>query len=163
MDVKTWAQLVKLYAKGGDNRAKGMLNALDLTLYLSLERDQRNIVDNSTQRRLISLNMEDEIEEDDVSVMIKTQFKRVDEIVNLVAKDTPTDGIRRLVRISQDIHKCARVNTEKLHAFARTFQGLAKQYLNMSSSTDGERHSQNFAVLLLENSKLPSSTFNNIV
>lgn len=40
---------------------------------------------------------------------------------------------------------------------------MAKQYFNMSSSAYGENESQNFAVLLLENAKLPASTFNNIV
>lgn len=163
VDVQTWKQMVKLYAKGGDSRAKGMLNALALTLYFSLERNQRNIVDNAMQDRLVSLNTDDDAEEISTNAMARIQFECVDDIVNLVAKDTPTDGIRRLVKISQGIHKCVRINCEKPHAFARRFQGMAKQYLNMSNSANGEKESQNFAILLLENAQLPSSTFNNIV
>lgn len=37
IDVKTLAVIVKRFAKAGDNKAKGLLNALGLRLYYSLE------------------------------------------------------------------------------------------------------------------------------
>ena len=162
-DVKTWAQVVKLYAKGGENRAKGMLNALGLTLYLSLQRDQRNIIDNAAHSQGVTLNLYEDTEQENLTDTAKVQFKLVEKIVQLVAKDSPTDGIRRLVRVSQDIHQCIRGKNEKPHIFARKFQGAAKQYLNMCSAAQGATESQNFAILLLENAKLQSATFNNIV
>ena len=36
IDVKTWSVIVKRFAKGGHNKAKGMLHALGLRLYYSL-------------------------------------------------------------------------------------------------------------------------------
>lgn len=126
------------------------------------------------QGRLVSFIDDDDIEENSIYVIAKKQFELFDEvsstrsicilsIVTIVAKDTATDGIRRLVRISQSIHKSLRVSSEKPQIFARNFQGLVKQYLNMYSSADGEREGQMFAILLLENAKLPASTFKNIV
>ena len=50
---------------------------------------------------------------------------------------------------------CIKTKGEEPHAFSRTFQGLAKRYLNMWSSSHGMQESQGFAVLLLENAKLP--------
>ena len=79
-----------------------------------------------------------------------------------MAKDIP-DGICCLVKISQNINQYVRTNLDKPHTFARKFQGMVKPYLDMSSSAHGEHESQNFAVLLLENAELPTSTFNKIV
>ena len=163
MDVRTWTQIVKRYAKGGDNRAKGMLSALAFTLYYSLGRDQRNIVDNAIRCNLLQLDLDDDTEIQSLTATAETQFRLVDDILRLIAKDSPTDGIRRLFKASKSIHQYVRVKAEKPHVFARKFQGKAKQYLNMCNASQSVHESQNFAVLLLENAKLPSATFNNIV
>lgn len=44
-----------------------------------------------------------------------TQFILINNIVELIAKDSPTHGIRRLVKVSQDIHQCTRTKSEKPH------------------------------------------------
>ena len=55
--VKILARIVKLYAKGGDTRAKGMINALGLTLNLSMSRDLRSIVDNAVQNHEVTFKL----------------------------------------------------------------------------------------------------------
>ena len=164
-DVKTWARIIKQHARGGDNRAKGLMSALALALYFSLARDQRNIVDNAVQRNQLPLNLDEDYdsEEKTPAAIVKEQSKLVDDIIQLVAKDTPTDGIRRLVKASQDIYQCIRIKSEKPHVFAWKLQGRAKRYLTMCSPSHGAQEIQNVAILLLENAKLASATFNNIM
>ena len=158
-EVKIRAQVVKLYAKGCDNRTKGMLHALGLTLYLFLQRDQRNIVDNDSRSQGVTLNLYDGTEQENLTNTAKDLFKLVENIFQLVAKDSPTDGIRSLSRISKDIHQCIREKNDKPHIFARKYQEMAKQYLNLCSAGQGATESQNFAILLFENAKLQSGTF----
>ena len=114
-DVRTWTRIIKQYTRGGDTRAKGLLSALALTLYFSLDRDQRNIIDNAVSCKQISLEIDDDANEPEqlsLAATAKEQFKLVGEIVQLVAKDTPTDAIRRLVKTSQDIYHCTRDRSE---------------------------------------------------
>lgn len=56
---------MKRFSKGGDNKAKGMLNALGVTLYYSLEQDQRKIFDNAMQCQLVPFSFDDDEDDDE--------------------------------------------------------------------------------------------------
>ena len=53
----------QILCKGGDSRAKEMLNALALTLCVSLELNHSNIIDNAVHNHQIAVTMEDDNEE----------------------------------------------------------------------------------------------------
>lgn len=84
--------MVKFYAKGGKNRPKRILNALALTLYFPVERNHRKIIDTAVQSHQISLNVDDDNEETSITAIGSIQFKRLEEVVNFVAKVHPQMG-----------------------------------------------------------------------
>lgn len=92
----------------------------------------------------------------------KNQLKTVQDIVNLVAKDSPTDGVRRMVKMVRNICSRARSRGESAALFSRRFQSLALEYLHHCEGIVAEQDSQNFAMILLENSRLPPSVYSTV-
>ena len=80
--------MILLYAQGGDSRAKGAVNALGYTLYMSLDKANRTNIDEAIEQgtmKLVAKDGEDEVDQEEA----------VDKILYVVAKDSATDGIRR--------------------------------------------------------------------
>lgn len=156
-DVRMWATSVELYANGGDTRSKGMMSALGITLYHAVDEAYRSKLDRAIAAGTLKLKPD----ADDTPK--KVQQAAIETIIEIVAKDSVTDSIRRLVQMMRDIYTCKRKTGETPAAFSRRFQGLALKYLNHCGSTSTENDSQNFAMLLLENSNIPSSVYSSIV
>lgn len=156
--VSLWVTTVKRFAKGGDKRAKGILSALGLTLYNVLDHVFASQIEQAIAADLINLEGDD-----DESENTTKQLHLVQDIVNLVAKDSPTDGIRRLVQMMRQVFNCSRKNGEAPSLFARRFQALALDYLNHCDTATIQQDSQNFAMLLLENAKIPASVYSSII
>lgn len=97
------ATTVKRFARGGGKRAKGILSAVGLTLLNALDTVFTSKVEHSITAGIITLDL-DEDEENDSS----TQSKVVQDIIHIVAKDTPTDGIGRLVQMMCHVYGCTR-------------------------------------------------------
>ena len=91
------------------------------------------------------------------------QLKTVDDIIELVAQDSPTDSIRRLVKMLREVFACVRKEGETPSNFARRFRSIAFTYLNECSSAHSQQDTQNFAVLLLENSKLLADVYSSVI
>lgn len=155
--VRIWTQKIKSFAKGGDNKAKGLANSLGITLYSAMDYSFVQVLDNAIANDELKLVSDDDEEE------TINQKDVVEKIIDLVAKDSVTDGVRRLVKMTQNVHGCRREKSETFEAYAERFRGLAQMYLNHCRSRDTNQDSQNFAMLLLENARLTTSTFNNIV
>ena len=156
-DVRMWATSVELYANGGDMRSKGMMYALGITFYHAVDEAYRSKLDRAIAAGTLKLKPG----ADDTPKNV--QQAAIETIIEIVAKDSVTDSIRRLVQMMRDIYTCKRKNEETPAAFARRFQGLVFKYLNHCGSTSTENGSQNFAMLLLENSNIPSSVYSFIV
>ena len=160
----TSAKLVKICAGGGDNRAKGMLSALSLALFRSLNSEKQSILRSAMMEDEIELGLGYDEEESDTEVeTTKDQISIFRSMIQFVAKDSPSDSGRRLVNLSREIYKSTRAKGERPEICVRRFQSLAKRYLTMSGRVEAGNEGQNFAILLLENASLPSSTFNNLV
>lgn len=84
-------------------------------------------------------------------------------MLDIVAEDTPTENVKRLVVMMHDIHKCIRQSKESPIAFARRFKGLACLYMTNCNTGSSARDGQLFAMLLIENAHLPDSTTNHII
>ena len=156
--VMLWVTTVKRFAKGGDKRAKGILSALGLTLYNALDH-----VFSSQVEQLIAAGVINLDGDDDATENANKQLDIVNSIIELVAKDSPTDGIRRLVQMMRQVFTCTRNNGESPAMFARRFQALALDYLNHCDTATIQQDSQNFAMLLLENSKISASVYSSII
>ncbi len=156
--VMLWVTTVKRFAKGGDKRAKGILSALGLTLFNALDQVFSSQVEQSIAAGIINLDGDD-----DETVNLNKQFHIVHDIINLVAKDSPTDGIRRLVQMMRLVFNCTRKNGESPSMFARRYQALALDYLNHCDTATIQQDGQNFAMMLLENAKLPATVYSSII
>ena len=156
--VLLWVTTVKRFSKGGDKRAKGILSALGLTLYNALDQVFSTQVEQSIAAGEINLEGDDnEVENANKQINIVTS------IIELVAKDSPTDGIRRLVQMMREVFSCTRKTGESPALFARRFQALALDYLNHCDTATIQQDNQNFAMLLLENSKISASVYSSII
>lgn len=156
--VRIWCQKLRSFAKGGDNRAKGIANSLGITLYSAMDYSFVQVVDSAIAAGDLKLVADDDDEDEVIDQKVV-----IEKIIDLVAKDSVTDGVRRLVKMSQDVHKCKHEKHETYENFAERFRGVAQTYLNHCYAGNTSQDSQNFAMLLLENANLPTSTFNNLV
>lgn len=138
--------------------AMGIQNALGLTLFNALDPIFSSKVERAVTAGLVSLDLDGE---DDVSAT--EQHKVVQNIVNIVAKDTPTDGIRLLVQMMRNVYNCTRRHRESTELYARRFQSLALEYLNHCDSAAAEQDSQSFSMLLLENANIPAPVYSTAV
>ena len=150
--VKNWIKYVRALAKGGCTEWKAKSSAVLYILYQSLEDSFRNTLDAAIATDRLNLQVEDEAQQD---AMLKI-------LLNEIAADTPTDGIKRLLRYMQNIHACKRKEDEEPEAFAKRFQGVASQYL-ASCHNNNQQNNELFAMVLLENAALPDHTLDNIV
>jgi len=153
------ARIVKKLAKGGDSRAQGVASALGEALYAVLDESSRSRVDEVIAHGVIKFDTEEEDSE-------QAPKEIVNLIIELIAQDSPTDGIKRLVKMSQDVYDCIRKSSETPADFACRFRGLASRYLThcYSEHAHHDDHlSQNFATLMIENARLSSSTYNAVV
>ena len=156
--VSLWVTTVKRFAKGGDKKAKGILNALGLTLFNSLDQIFASQVEQAITAGVITLDEEDNDDEQPTK-----QINIVKDIIDLVAKDSPTDGIRRLVQMMRNVFNCTRKNGEQPAVFARRYQATALDYLNHCDTATIQQDSQNFAMMLLENARIPASVYSSVI
>jgi hypothetical protein len=153
-DVRSWVRLVKRMAQGGCSKAKAVNNALGESLYLAVDDAGRNKLDRAIASGILTMDSEEaEMDQEDI----------VNTIIKVIAADSPTDGIKRLVSMLQDVHSCKRKQSEDPASYARRFEGLASLYLNNCHSHSADQDSQLFAMILLENAQLPAGTFDNII
>lgn len=91
------------------------------------------------------------------------QNVNLEKIPNLVRKDSRTDGLRRLVQMSKDAYIYNRSTDESYASFAERYRGHSQKYLNYCHSANVLQDTQSLAMILLENARLPTSTFNTVV
>ena len=142
-------------AKGSDSKAKSAYNAIGLTIYQSMDDTFAGKLDSTIDGGLLYVDPEDSDETDPMDI--------VEKIIGLVAKDTVTETIRKLVSMLKEIYICKRKSKESTAMFANRFQGLALKYLNHCNPTSSKQESQNFAMSILENANIPASVYSWII
>ena len=129
-----------------------------MSFYNSLDQIFATQIDQATIAGIINFDEEDNEEKDR-----NKQVLIVDDIINLVAKDLPTDGIRRLVQMMRNVFNYSRKNGESPAIFARRYQAAALDYLNDCDTATIQQDSQNFAMMLFENARTPASVYSFVI
>lgn len=81
----------------------------------------------------------------------------------IVAKDSATDRINRLANLTREAHACERSDRESLKAYIERFSDPAAAYLNMVDADSSSAESQNFAVAMINNARLPSQVYTTVM
>lgn len=158
-NVDLWMSRVRVYAMGGDNRAKGVANGFGHTLYLAMDESYRKVIDAEIQDGSLQLSPDDQSE----SWTYEDQKRAVILMVNLVAKDSTAEAARRIINLSRKMFGCKRKNDESYSKYAERFRGVAQEYLNCHQHKPTEHEKQQTAMVLLENANLPDSVYNNLL
>lgn len=154
--IRYWCQGVTACANGGDSRAKGISASLALTLFRSLPPGKQQLVEKNINSGELVIDPNDPAAPAD-------QTEAVEKIILIVAKDSPTDAIRRMAALNKQVSGCQRRDSEKFDAYIERFTHPAQAYLNITNSDQSSAESQNFAMMLISNAKLPPSTFTSVM
>lgn len=90
------------------------------------------------------------------------QKNNLEKIVNYVAQVLENDGVRRLVEMNKQVYICRPTKDEPFAILSEQYRGHAQTYLHHCDSSNVLQNTQNFAMILLEDARLPIYTFNNI-
>lgn len=151
-EVREWAQHVDACARAGDSRAKGVAATLAHSLYRSMSKYKKEVIKRSLRKGELVLTPSTNIDESDQLVV-------VEQVIQLVAKDTAVEAVRRISSLNKRINNCMRRNGESITSYINRFTTIAQTYLNLINSSEDTVESQNFAMTLLTNSKITQQTF----
>lgn len=155
--VRMGAHHVRVSANGWPGSSRRMASGLRYNLYAAMEYSFQQVVDHSLNPGELKLS-----HDDDTPLTTAEQRGALEELLSTVLKDYATDGLRRLVSMNKDVYTCRRGADERSQLFAETFRGHAQNYHIHFHSSHAMQDTENFAMIVLENAKLPTSTFNNI-
>lgn len=90
-------------------------------------------------------------------------MKEIEKILAIIAKDSTTDSISRMTKLTKDTNACVRLDGESLKYFIERFTLPAASYLNMINADQNSAESQNFAITMISNGNLPSQVFTKVM
>lgn len=93
----------------------------------------------------------------------QNQRTLVQKIIDIIAKYSIIERIKHIVKLKKDANNCIRREGENIPKYIERFCITAQRYLNVANSSQDGPGSQNFAVSLLTNAKLPAHTFSTII
>ena len=91
------------------------------------------------------------------------QMAAVKKIISVVAKDSVSEVIKRLARLSRDAMTCMRRGGESIASYVERFSTQALAFLNLTSCDKSYGESQNLAVAMVANAKLPNTTHTAVI
>lgn len=91
------------------------------------------------------------------------RFHKLHKLIEVVASDTPIESVRRIARLNQQVIQCVRRQEENLPTFIERFKSSAQKYLNLVSADVNGAETQNFAMTMLCNAKVPAQAFSTLV
>lgn len=114
---------MRLNATGGDNRAKGVFIALSLALFRSLKSEKRSLLRSEMMKVKIEVDLVDQDNDSDSDTFEEKDKISVERSINqIIAKDSPSDIVRRLVKLSREICKSNRVRAKSLDCLQDGFK-----------------------------------------
>ena len=87
----------------------------------------------------------------------------VENILNLVAKETTAERVKRLIRMTREVHNCKREASESFADYAVRFENISRAYLSIAKAWPNLQDEQNFAIMAIENPNLLIATYNAII
>lgn len=80
-----------------------------------------------------------------------------------MARDSAVEKIKRIVKLNREVQSCTRKYGEAILHFIDRYASVGQRYLNIVSAIQDGAESHNFAIYLLTNSKVSSTTFGNVI
>lgn len=87
----------------------------------------------------------------------------VEAIIKTVPKDSTSDLIRPLARLSKEATSCCRYSYETIESYVEYFVIPAQVYLNLTDADSQSAESQSFAIILLLNANLSHQTYSPVM
>ena len=158
-NVRMWYECVQSSAESGYSKAMGTSKNLGHALFSRMDQQYKRIVHSAIDNGSIRLRTHP----DGKKFTDEEHVECVEKILNLVAKETTTDRVKRLIRMTKEVHECKRGAKESFAEYAVKFESLSRAYLSIAKARPDSQDEQNFAIMAIENAKLPIATYNAII
>lgn len=135
---------------------EGVTNTLYLTVFSCMNYGYQEIVNRSVNSGEICLP-------NNSNTSNEERIEALEKIISILAKDSISDSVSSKVNMIRTINNCLREENKNFNKYVDGFYGYAQAYHNLCGSTEDGKHSQTFAMVLLENSNQQTVTFNNVV
>lgn len=154
-DVRSWARTDRAWRREETRRPRGCLLHWECH-YLGFypHRNSRSLKRPLKPVKLILDPFDLAYPEDKLGV--------IEPIVELVAKDSATDGIKQLERPNKLASSRTRISNESASEYIERFFEPAQAYLNLTSADRTPVESQNLAMTMLINASLSLDTFSSV-
>lgn len=94
-----WMNRVRVFADGGDSRAKCISNGFAHAFYATMEESYQKITDTEVVNEELSLKPA----EDGQPMSFKDHKKQIDNILLILAEDSVTDAVRRVIKFGRQV------------------------------------------------------------
>ena len=158
-NVRMWYECVQSAAESGYARAMGTSKNLGHALFTRMDQRYKRIVHSAIDNGSLRLRTHP----DGRKFTDQEHTQCVENILNLVAKETTTDRVKRLIRMTREVHDCKRGAKESFAEYAVRFESIARAYLSIAKAWPDSQDEQNFAIMAIENANLPIATYNAII
>jgi len=148
-DVTSWMDFISRRAHAGEKKSAATLATLAYVLYGGLHSSYQNVLDHARDRGFLKFDAD-----------ASRQRAVVEQIIDLIGRDTPLETINRLLNAYQKVHTCVRYDTEQPSKYATRFRGLASLYLSLAGVSARQQESQLLAMVMLQNARLSQDTQN---
>lgn len=101
-----WMARVKLFSKGGDNRAKRLSNRFGHALCAAMDPIYGKVIDAEVQDGLLNLMPGGEIKNDGTIYSYADHKKIIEKMLSIVAKDSSTNDSRSLIDLGRKVFNC---------------------------------------------------------
>lgn len=159
IDVRMWMQRVKVFANGGDTRAKGIANGYGHALYASMDTPYQKIIEAEIQLQKLTLGPV----EDDQVLSYQEHKEKIEQILLVVAKESQAGAAKRFISTERKVFTRKRKKSETYTDFEERFRVIAQEHLNCLQHAPSDQEKQIIALVLLDNAELPDNTYNNLL
>ena len=147
--LRMWIQMLFMFSEV-DSKSKAMLKGAGHLIYMACDDYAQQMLRSAEKSGTLSLKGEQNDPEKQLLV---------ESIINVIAKESPTELVRLEVDLLTAIHNCKRNRKESPHSFANRFNGTVARYVNQTTKLT-DLTSRQFAITMLRNATLNPVTLN---
>ena len=154
-----WYECVQSAAESGYSKAMGTAKNLGHALFTKMDQRYKRILHSAIDNGSLRLRNHP----DGRRFTDQEHIECVEKILNLVAKETTTDRVKRLIRMTREVYECRRGSKESFAEYLVRFESISRAYLSIAKARPDSQDEQNFAIMAIENANLPIATYNAII
>jgi len=121
--LRMWIKMMNQFAIV-DTRARAIVQGGGYVIYRYCDRTAQELITKAITTGSVKLEGENTDPE---------REQLVEHIISTIAKDSPTERVRREVDMLTDIQNCQRTSTEQTLTFATRFNSVVAQYINQTT------------------------------